>query len=344
MQHEIVNETDLLDHRGNLLEPGWARRPLFRYNRENLAASPLRLKEWDYYAILSRDWGLALTMADNGYMSFLALTWFDFTLPEETSFSLIKPLPLGRMAMPRDSRRGDAVFRDGKLLLSFLTRGDEKILTVDCPSFGKGRGLSGEITLFRDPAMESMVIATPFNRSGHFYFNEKVNCLAPRGTVRMGNGEYTFDPARDAAVLDWGRGVWTYQNTWYWSSASGFLGDAPFGFNLGYGFGDTSAATENVLFYKGRIHKLGEVKFAIPGEPEGRERYLEPWRFADDTGRLELEFRPLLDRSSKTSLGVIKSDQHQVFGDFSGKVRLDDGETLVLDRFQGFAEKVFNRW
>ena len=47
--------------------------------------------------------------------------------------------------------------------------------------------------------------------------------------------------------MDWGRGVWTYHNTWYWSSASGELDGVPFGWNLGYGFGDTAAATELIL-------------------------------------------------------------------------------------------------
>ena len=30
----------------------------------------------------------------------------------------------------------------------------------------------------------------------------------------------------------------------------------PFGWNIGYGFGDNSVATENMLFYEGKAHKL----------------------------------------------------------------------------------------
>ncbi|MEI3102134.1 MAG: DUF2804 family protein [Oscillospiraceae bacterium] len=67
-------------------------------------------------------------------------------------------------------------------------------------------------------------------------------------------------------MLDWGRGVWTYHNTWYWGSASYHVNGVPFGWNIGYGFGDTSAASENMLFYKGKAHKLSQVKFNIPGE------------------------------------------------------------------------------
>ena len=83
-----------------------------------------------------------------------------------------------------------------------------------------------------------------------------------------------LDPADSFAVLDWGRGVWTYHITWYWASASGLVDGVPFGFNLGYGFGNTSAATENMLFYSGKAHKLSRVRFKIPGRRRRRRSYV----------------------------------------------------------------------
>ena len=100
------------------------------------------------------------------------------------------------------------------------------------------------------------------------------------------------------AVLDWGRGVWTYDNTWYWGSASGIVGGHTFGFNIGYGFGDTSAASENMLFYDGIAHKLSQVRFNIPLK-DGKEDYLSPWTFSSDDGRFEMRFVPILDRSDR---------------------------------------------
>ena len=43
------------------------------------------------------------------------------------------------------------------------------------------------------------------------------------------------------------------------------------GFNIGYGFGDTSNATENMVFYNGKAHKLEDVKFNIPLNKKGKE-------------------------------------------------------------------------
>ena len=56
-----------------------------------------------------------------------------------------------------------------------------------------------------------------------------------------------------------------------------------------------------------------------------REDYLAPWRFTSDDGRFEMDFAPILDRAACTDVKLIKSDQHQVFGRFTGTALLDDG-------------------
>ena len=68
------------------------------------------------------------------------------------------------------------------------------------------------------------------------------------------------------------------------------------------------------------------------------------WHFDSDDGRFIMDFQPILDRAAYTSALLIASDQHQVFGRFTGKAVLDDGTVLHVRDFLGFAEKVANRW
>jgi hypothetical protein len=75
-----------------------------------------------------------------------------------------------------------------------------------------------------------------------------------------------------------------------------------------YGFGDTSAATENMLFYNGKTHKLSNVYWHIPLNEKGKEEYLKPWSFTSDDGRFEMEFQPILDRAACINALVLKSD------------------------------------
>jgi len=51
MQHEITKAIPLLDERGNLTEPGYAKRLLPVYDRTKVKGGFARLKEWDYYYV-----------------------------------------------------------------------------------------------------------------------------------------------------------------------------------------------------------------------------------------------------------------------------------------------------
>ncbi len=185
-----------------------------------------------------------------------------------------------------------------------------------------------------------MVIATPFTGAPKaFYYNQKINCLRAAGEVSFNGLKYRFDPKDSFGVLDWGRGVWTYHNTWYWGSASYHINGVPFGWNIGYGFGNTSAASENILFYDGKAHKLDDVFFNIP-----ESGYTDKWTFSSSDGRFETTFEPVLDRAARMDFKIVASDQHQVFGRMSGKAVLDDGTEISLKDVMCFAEKVHNKY
>jgi hypothetical protein len=176
------------------------------------------------------------------------------------------------------------------------------------------------------------------------FFRDGIQVFTSYLVKEIGGRKIVFKPENSQGLLDWGRGVWTYDNTWYWSAAMGTVGDHRFGFNLGYGFGDTSAASENMLFVDGVCHKLNGVTFNIPRTPDGKDDFLRPWKFTSDDGRFEADFVPQLDRAALTDLKVLVSDQHQIFGTFTGKCILDDGSSLHFKNLCGFAEKVHNKW
>lgn len=343
-QHEITTSAPLLGKDGDLLEPGWARSLLPVYRRADIKASPMRIKEWDYYLITDGHIGLALTIADNGYMGLDSISFLHFDEGWEQTTSRMRALPLGKTHLPESSADGASEVARGGYAMTFYHEDGLRKLSFHMDKFRGKDAIEGIVQLSDEP-IESMVIATPFDKPGHFYYNQKINCMRAEGWIELGSRRYELTKDKFFAVLDWGRGVWTYENTWYWSSAAYVLpSGTPFGWNLGYGFGDTSAASENMLFHAGTAHKLGGIKFEIPGEAEGKERYTEPWKFTSDDGRFEADFVPVLDRASCTDVKLIKSDQHQVFGRFTGKAVLDNGTVVEFADFPGFAEKVSNKW
>lgn len=103
------------------------------------------------------------------------------------------------------------------------------------------------------------------------------------------------------------------------------------GFNLGYGFGDTTKASENMLFYKGKVYKLEDVKFIIPMDSNKKYKYLEAFVIRSKDKAIDLTFTPILDRYDNINFGVIKSVQHQVFVRFNGTIKVEDKEVEFKD-------------
>ena len=316
MQHEITKPIPLLDDRGNLTEPGWARRPLPVYDRSRVKGGPARRKEWDYYLVMGDGFALALTIADSSCLGVASISLLDFQEGGQVTRSPVRLLPMGATGLPGTSQRGNAAVSGRGYALLFHNDGQNRTLTAHMERFREDQTLDAHVILTEAPP-ESMVICTPFGKPGHFHYNQKINGLRAQGTVRLGEQVRRFEPETAFGTLDWGRGVWTWHNTWYWASASGRLDGVPFGFNLGCGFGDTSAATENAVFYDGRVHKLSDVAFRLPWDR------MAPWTFTGE--RCALSMTPVLDRSACAGAGPLRSEQHQIFGRFNGTVVLDDG-------------------
>lgn len=345
MQREITQPTVLLDASGNVEMPGYAKKPFYIYDRNAVTAKKSRIKEWDYYYVSNKEYALCLTIADMGYVGALSISVLDFLKPSQFTNSSVFLFPMGKLHMPSSSEIGDCGWKNGKVQMSFENDGVTRRLKGVYPNADKkGTCVKWDITLTDFP-QESMVIATPFDKKGYFYLNQKINCMRAEGSFSLNGEVKKFCKEDSLATLDWGRGVWTYDNTWYWSSLQTRLSDgSTFGWNLGYGFGNTDAASEDMFFFNGKSHKIGRSKFIIPGDSEGKPRYTEEWRLVSDDGRLDCLFRPLIDRYEPMDLKVMCMIPHQVFGYFSGECILDDGRSVRLDNELGFAEKVHNKW
>ena len=341
--HEVTTSSRLLDHKGNIAEPGWSRKQLQYYDRADIKAPSYRIKEWDYYFVIGKDFGAAFTISDDGYIGLHSVSLLDFTKKKEHTETILQPFPMGKLHLPCSSSEGITEYHDKRLHMAFSLGKHSRRIRCSFKTFEDGKDFICDITL-QQPPMDSIVTAIPFKKGGAFYYNQKINCMRASGTITYDSRIYELHPETDFGSLDWGRGVWTYNNVWYWGSGSCDLDGKPFGFNIGYGFGDTSAATENVIFYDGKAHKLDDVIFHIPLTSSGAYDFMSPWTFSSSDGRFEMNFVPELDRAARINAAIIETDQHQVFGILSGTTILDDGTPLSIQNMRCFAEWVHNRY
>lgn len=364
---EIIGAAPLLDANGQLTYRGFATSLLPQYRRADIKVGALRIKEWDYYLVNDRRYAVALTLSDLGYVGMISASLMDFGTHEYTTTSELVWLTRGKFGLPETSAEGVSRWKTKRVDIRFDVQGDCRTLHCTFLRFRGEEALEFEAVLDEVPR-DSMVIATPWPNAPHaFYYNQKIVGMRAAGTVRVGAFTHEFDASDSFGLLDWGRGVWTHDNTWYWGVAQGWqngrgenspdaAGAHRFGLNIGYGFGDTSAASENMVFVDGVAHKLGRLDFGVPVAREGvigrgatktvasKYRLMEPWHIRDEEGRLDLIFTPDLDRCDWMNFGVIITDQHQCFGLFNGLVVLDDGSRFEVRDLRGSAEVVRNKY
>lgn len=341
MSQTYLDKGPLLNKDGDLNQAGYGFSLEKEYKRSAIKASKWRIKEWDYYYVGDDKYGVALTVADNSYMDLISVSVLDFENKKEYTKSYMEWLTFGCLKLPETSVTGDIFHEGKKFSMYFKNDNGKRRLVCTFKNLVKGKDFSCDIAL--SPTTDkTMVIATPFFKKKHFYYNQKINNLKAKGSFKFGDLSYEFSKTA-MGVLDWGRGVWTYSNTWYWSSLNAVSDGHYIGFNLGYGFGDTSAASENMLFVDDKAYKLEDVTFNIPVNEKGKEEYTKKWTITSKSLDINLEFEPILDRYNNTNVLILQTLQHQVFGRFKGTFTVN-GEVIEIKNLLGFAEKVKNRY
>ena len=339
MQTKLSQAGKLLDAHGRLTQVGWSPQPLLDCNLEDASFytfkpfQRFRIKRWDYYAVFTPQQFFSATVADLGYAGNIFVYDLDFATNELHEQGLVVPLSRG-INLARNSDQGETIFSSKRAQLKFQVVPEGRHIAVEWPDFHAGRGIAADILFHQAPAHESMNIVIPIGKA-RFYYNRKINSLPVEGTIHYGDRHETLSPQSSIGSLDWGRGVWEYHSYWNWASASGFLADGKtVGLNLGCGFGDLSAATENCFILDAKVYKLDQVIFNYRSGD-----YMHPWNFSDSQGRLNLVFVPFKERVAKTSLGIIRSEVHQMLGKYSGSVKTDGGVNVTINDLTGFAEE-----
>ena len=146
--HEVITEQFLLDENGELREPGWSRRMVQKYRRDMIKAPKWRIKEWDYYLVLSDQFGVAFTISDDGYIGLqsASLLLFGEKAWEHTE-TVLNAFPMGKLHLPQDSSEGITEYKDKRLHMRFSAGSGSRRIQCLFRNFHEGKNLKCDITL-----------------------------------------------------------------------------------------------------------------------------------------------------------------------------------------------------
>jgi hypothetical protein len=335
---EITELRPILDRFGRPVNFGWARAPLFEYNPSPFGgASRTRITEADRYLIFSATHQIVFEVSDDGYMGHMGISIVSIKDHHRSTQNFDSLFSLGRFALPPDSEEGSIKIRERNAALDFiLMKGGIRIIKVDYPRFGHHRYLRGEVVLSPAfPKAQSIVTVSPCRRDKFaFRYFRCSPWFITEGVMQFGTTEIYFTRDNAWAVYDWKREVRPNWDIRYWAAACGMAEGRLVGFNVGYGSSDSSAGTENAFFVDGIVHKLDQVTFHIPPAD-----WLDIWKFTSNDKRLEMTFTPSQERKEKRNVFFYSTKHHQVYGTFSGRAILDNGNPISFGNITGFAER-----
>jgi Protein of unknown function (DUF2804) len=337
LQHEVTQPGALLGGDGKLREPGWARRELYAWD-PTLVRDSSQLRMWDFFTVMSEAAAVNLTIADLGFARIASVGVVDFSTGVNHQASVLAAQGDAFSLSP--ALDGDAALTPAGSpapAVAYHSAGGVTSVSVEIPESLLGPAAQASFTLTRAPSLEFLSLATPFSGDAHqFFFEQKIPGIAADGTLTLGGTTWNFSGA--TATMDWGRGQWPKMATWRWGGASGTAGAQTLAFNLGNGFGDDHAGTENLVIVDGTAHKLGRVMWTHDASDPTLD-----WSFTADDGSVTLTLHPVAKETGGLDFGTRYSHLFKAYGHYQGTI-IADGASLTVDNLPGFAEEENLSW
>lgn len=336
---------------GRLNARGYLTDQLLRYDRSRIKANRLRVKEWNRYLISDDDYVIWLTVANFGYVGRVSARVTNLVHPSSRAVAITVPMPGNRLVLPSRCFSGQIAFRSrrGRFVCRASDEGFRIMANYD--EFLDGETLAVDALLDCRPSeLFGNVSAWP-DDPRTFYYQLSVPAMRASGSFKVGSRVHGFSPTRSFGLHSWHRAVLPYEIRHTWAVAQGWQdgqgGSASDTHLVGVLIGegeDVSAASPNAFFLDGKLYKLGQLTIDIPNETgtsgertlADRYQFLHAWKVTDRSGQVDLTFVPVTEGTDRQNAAAISLDSHQVFGAFSGTIKLPGGDFLI-DRLPGCA-------
>jgi len=317
---------------------GWTRRPLHRCN---LTGHWPRKKRWNSWTVFTERFLFSATVADLDYATAACVYLVDLTRGKVIERSTLLPLGIGGPRLP-DHVEAALSLRTKRASVTMSNDGDHTSLLVAWEDFFEGDRLSAAFQIQRPEGNESLGVVVPHGEH-RFAYTYRDTGLTAQGRLRMGYREIPFDAGAALAVFDFGRGLWPRRSLWNQATACGRIlqrdgrHDAPehvLGLSLGGKWSDGSGATENAVWFDGRVVKISEDLLWEYDAANLRG----VWRIhAPQSRALDLRFTPCAERSATIGAGLLRYSVSQLFGHYSGNLRNHGGQSVEVRDLFGWA-------
>ena len=234
--------------------------------------------------------------------------------------------------MATSPNQGVSQFIQGKNTLLISAKHEQRHIHL---TLNKGFSIDAHIKEAQQNSPLSLCSKAGYNG---WVYTHKNTALPIEGKLSWQNIQYDFKSIKALASVDWSAGFMRRETSWHWGSLSCYLEDGRrLGFNLASGVNETGFS-ENGIWLEGKCYKVDMVDFQF-------DRYQEnqTWQLKSNDGKIALTFSMQGKRAQKMNLILIASNFRQFFGQFNGKVTLNN-ETILIKNAWGLVEDHYAKW
>lgn len=345
MAVKLAKKDFLLDENGKVKNYGFSNDIVLSYNKK-VAKNPRKIKEQDTYFISNGRFAIALSITDFRCCGMLSATVVDF----------IKRKCYFNSSKIKKNKTTDILSSDPKSGMSHLKTKNAEF------TFQKEKGQTHLVGNFKDffdeyapynlefdfvvkgepqqAFMESCCFKNPYQ----FCLGNSYCQLKADGRFNINKDQYGLDENEAMATFHFYRASLPHKIEIRSASLQTIFEDGKkLTMHLSMGPGDNEVNDKSLLFVDGKLETVDEVNIYVQKKGYGKD-FMGTWTFYSRDGKIELVFEPIMQNRYK-KLGFFSfQNHHQVFGVFSGKIKLDNGEELKIKEVTGYSQHIFNLW
>lgn len=294
----------------------------------------LRLKQWQHFAVITKDVFLGFMVLDSTY---LGASFCYFVEKETGRYAEHHREGPGWIArVSKELWNDDCVFKGRNYFIEINNRLEQGVhlAKVDVKETKKIPRIKANLEMLENLAEVQPIVAVLPIKQNRPLYTHKIACPV-RGEIHYGDKKAVLNEKTDLVLIDVQKTYYSYNTFWRWATFAGYDDQGRIiAMNLVQNMiEDDVRYNENCLWVGGKLSQWGGARFEFD-----EKNTLAPWRIHTTDGSCDLLFTPEGEREGKVNFGFIKSDYHQPYGRFSGTVKDNDGVMHEVKNLFGVTE------
>lgn len=324
MQKEIRENRNVFENDGRVMCAGWAKSPIFIYNKEN--SKSLRAhNERDCYFINNDEVSLYLSIENLGRDFFIKVAIADLRRGGVICDHISKKVIFSRNELPDNEIGSEMIYTDNRIQLQITNTVEGRLIKCDFIDFGGSKNLYFNINLKKIKG-NSLNMLAPFERNRkYFYLKKFVPNFVANGIIRIGGIEYGINEITSRAYFDWTRFAKPRKHNYQRLSTNCIIDGKRFSLDLASRVGDNRYGNENSFFVDGVLEKLSQINVRSTNG-----RLDRPWFFKGGISAFDINFKPFTVK--KEPMAAVMDKTTVIFGRLYGQIKhINYDEPIILD-------------